>query len=269
VNDLHRELAPIDDAAWSLIDETARSVLQLNFAARRLVDFRGPLGWSAAAVPRGTLAALPAGPLDAVDAALREAQPLVELRTSFRLARTAIDAVARGARDADVQPLVDAAVRLARAEDRAVFHGYAAGRIHGIAEASPHAPLAIAADYERYPAVVAQATGTLREAGVGGPYAIALGPRCFAGLMQATAGGGYPIFEIVRRLLDGPVVWAPALDGAVVMRVDGGDFELTVGRDVAIGYADHDAGAVALYLVETMTFQALNPPAAVALVYAS
>jgi uncharacterized linocin/CFP29 family protein len=269
VNDLHRGLAPIDDAAWRLIDDGARAVLKLNLAARRLVDFRGPLGWSAAAVASGSLAALPAGPLEGVDAALREAQPLLELRAPFRLARTAVDAVARGARDADLQPVIDAATRLARAEDRAVFHGYPTGRIRGIAEASPHVPMPIAADYERYPGAVAQATATLREAGVGGPYAIALGPRCYAGLVQATARGGYPILDIVRRVLDGPVVWAPAVDGAVVMSVAGGDFELTVGRDVAIGYADHDAREVHLYLVETMTFQVLNPPAAVALVYGS
>ena len=38
--------------------------------------------------------------------------------------------------------------------------------------------------------------------------------------MQATERGGYPIIEIVHRLLDGPAVWAPGVNGAsVVARV--------------------------------------------------
>jgi uncharacterized linocin/CFP29 family protein len=74
--------------------------------------------------------------------------------------------------------------------------------------------------------------------------------------------------ELVRRLLDGPIVWAPAVDGAVVLSVQGGDFELTVGQDLSIGYASHTETAVRLYLTETMTFRVLRPEAAVALVYA-
>ena len=109
----------------------------------------------------------------------------------------------------------------------------------------------------------------LRSAGVDGPYAIALGPRCYAGLLQATASGGYPILEIVRRAVDGPLVFAPAVDGAIVLSLRGGDFELTVGQDLSIGYASHDARSVQLYLLESMTFRVLSPEAAVAMAYRS
>ena len=101
---------------------------------------------------------------------------------------------------------------------------------------SPHQPVAISDDYSRYPEHVAQAVAALRAADVAGPYAIALGARCFTGVTETTEHGGYPVFEHLRQILDGPVVWAPAVDGAVVLSQRGGDFELTVGEDFSVGY---------------------------------
>ena len=71
----------------------------------------------------------------------------------------------------------------------------------------------------------------------------------------------------VRRLVDGPIVWAPAVEGAVVLSTRGGDFELSVGQDFSLGYLDHGKDRVRLYIQESFTFQPLSPQAAVPLVY--
>lgn len=265
MNNLRRELAPISDAAWQAIDEEATRVLKLKLAARKLVDFAGPKGAEFSAIDLGRLQPVKA-PLAGVDAAARRVQPLVELRTGFELSRAELDAVERGCPDPDLGPLIEAATRIAAAEDGAVFHGYAAGGIDGIGPASAHPAQTISADYAAYPRSVAEATRLLRHAGVDGPYAIALGPRCHAGLTQATQGG-YPVLAVVKRIIDGPIIWAPAVDGAVVLSTRGGDFRLTVGRDLSIGYAGHTDAVVRLYLTESFTFRVLTPEAAVALVY--
>jgi uncharacterized linocin/CFP29 family protein len=54
-----------------------------------------------------------------------------------------------------------------------------------------------------------------------------------------------------------------------VVSTRGGDFELTCGQDVSIGFAAHDAAGVSLYLQESITFRVHSPEAAVALVYSS
>lgn len=267
MNNLRRELAPISSAAWAAIDEEASRVLKLKLAGRKLVDFNGPLGPTAAALNLGRLAPLKSGPVANVEAARRELQPLVELTTSFDLSRAELDAVERGAPDPDLKPLIEAATRIAYAEDTAIFHGYAAGGIRGIDEASAHPTLSISQNYQEYPRTIAEATRLLRLAGVDGPYAIALGPRCYTGLTQATGDGGYPVLNVVRKLVDGPLVWAPAVNGAVVLSTRGDDFELTVGRDLSIGYQSHTDNSVRLYFVESLTFRVLTPEAAVALKY--
>ena len=127
MNHLFRDLAPISDQAWSEIESEATGALKNFLAARRLVDFTGPLGWETSAVALGTIEALAAGPVDGVEGAIRQVQPYVELRSRFGLARAELDAIDRGHTSPDLQPVVDAARRAALAEDKAVFHGFSAG----------------------------------------------------------------------------------------------------------------------------------------------
>jgi uncharacterized linocin/CFP29 family protein len=265
MNHLLRELAPISAAGWEEIEKEAKRTLKTTLAARRLVDFVGPQGWGAAAVGTGRSEAAVPGD-GGVQVRLRQVLPLVELRVPFEMRREELAAIDRGAKNPDTDAIIEAARKIAMAEDRAVFHGYAAANIRGICQGNADAVIDIGTSYETYPRAVAAAVTKLRESGVGGPFAIALSERCYKGLTETTVGG-YPVLEHVRRMLDGPIVWAPALEGGVVLSVRGGDFELTVGQDFAIGYLDHDAERVRLYIEESFTFWPLSPQAAVPLTY--
>lgn len=44
MNNLHRELAPVSDAAWEQIEEEATRTLKRFLAARRVVDVTDPQG---------------------------------------------------------------------------------------------------------------------------------------------------------------------------------------------------------------------------------
>lgn len=267
MNSLFRELAPISAKGWGEIESEAKRTLQISLAARKLVDFKGPLGLGTSAINTGRRQSI--GPLEnGAEASLRESQPLVEVRVPFELKRADLDSIERGADDADLDPVIEAAQQLARIEDRAVFHGYPAAMIQGIAEVAPGGPVMLTENYEDYPAAVARAISRLHSAGVEGPYAIALGKQCYTGITETTKGG-YPVIQHVKRLLDGPLVWAPAVNGAVVLSMRGEDFELVVGQDISIGYLDHDRSVVRLYLQESFTFRVLSPQAAVPLAYAN
>lgn len=259
-----RAMAPISDGAWSAIDEEAARTLRSLLAGRRLVDFDGPLGWAAAAVATGRRQPL-AISVPGVEAATRGVRPLVELRAEATLPRLELELVDRGGSDPDLAPVIAAARQLARAEDRLIFDGDEAAGIAGIASASPHDPIALDENYTTFPRLVARAVATLRGAAVDGPYGVALGPRCYAGVMEATEHGGYPVLEHLRLMTGGPVVWAPALEGTVVLSLRGGDFELHVGEDLGIGYVRHDDATVTVVLDESLTISNHTPEAAVAL----
>jgi uncharacterized linocin/CFP29 family protein len=264
-----RDLAPITSEAWKQVDDEARRVLELHLAGRKLVDFSGPHGWALGGVNTGHLKGIDKGPVAGVAHAVRDVQPLVEIRSPFTMKIFELDAAGRGARDVDLRPVVDVAERIARAEDGAIFHGFKDGRIAGIIEVSPHGVIDVTTTLE-WPQAVARATQVLRAAGVNGPYALALGIQAYAEL-AADSEDGYPLRRRIEEdLVDGSLVWAPGLrGGAVLLSRRGGDYELTVGQDLAIGYATHDRENVELYLTESFTFRVLEARAAVFLRRAS
>ncbi len=262
---LKREHAPITPEAWEQIDEEARRVLKLHLAGRKLVDFSGPHGWMLGGVNTGHLEVIEKGPVAGVSHAVREVQPLVEVRSPFTMKIIELDYAARGAKDLDLDPVIAVAERVARAEDTAVFHGFEEGRITGMIEASPHKPIDVKSTLD-WPQAVAAAKEVLRVAGVNGPYALALGPQAYSEI-SADSEDGYPIRKrIEENLVDGSLVWAPALrGGAVLLSTRGGDYELTVGQDLSIGYAVHDRENIELYLTESFTFRVLEEKAAILL----
>ena len=203
-------------------------------------------------------------PGEGVVAHLRVSQPLVRLRVPFTLSREDVDDVERGAQDADWQPVKDAAKKIAFAEDRAVFEGYADAGIAGVRESSSNPALTLPAEARDYPNVVSQAVTALRLAGVGGPFSLLLSADAYT-MVSETSDHGYPIREHLARVLDGEIVWAPAIEGAFLLSARGGDFELRLGQDLSIGYLAHDADTVQLYFQESLTFLVHTTEASVAL----
>lgn len=263
MNNLHRELAPISDAAWAQIEEETSRTLKRYLAGRRVVDVRGPGGIGLSAVGTGHLRTIEA-PKNGILAPQREVKAMIELRVPFELDRQTIDDVERGANDSDWQPAKDAARQIAFTEDGAVFEGYVAAGITGIRQGTSNPKMTLPSDVREYPQAIAQGLSQLRLVGVNGPYAVLLGADAYTALSE-TSDHGYPVLEHVKRLVNDQIIWAPAIAGAFVLTTRGGDFDLHIGQDVSIGYTSHTDAAVRLYLQETFTFLLLTAEAAVAL----
>jgi uncharacterized linocin/CFP29 family protein len=263
MNNLYRELAPVTDVAWAEIELEAARTFKRHIAGRRVVDVSEPGGPVTAAISTGRLADVKA-PTDGVVAHLRASKPLVRLRVPFTLSRSEIDDVERGSNDSDWDPVKAAAKKLAFVEDRTIFEGYAAASIEGIRSASSNKPLTLPEDPRDMPDAISQALTELRLAGVDGPYSVLLSAEVYTKVSETTEHG-YPIREHLNRLVDGDIIWAPAIDGAFVLTTRGGDFDLQLGTDVAIGYLSHDAETVQLYLQETLTFLCYTAEASVCL----
>ncbi|MGH9016204.1 MAG: family 1 encapsulin nanocompartment shell protein [Acidimicrobiales bacterium] len=262
---LLKDKAPITAAGWAAIEDEAKSRLTTYLAARKLVDFEGPHGWSHSSTNLGRVAKVGKAPSDGVSARQRQVLPLVELRAEFTVSRTEIDDVDRGAADADFSDLDEATRRIALAENVAVFHGYKAAGIQGIAETSSHTPIAFDGEWEHGPTTVAKAVDILRQSGIDGPFGLAIGPAGYTAIIETTEHGGLLLLDHLRQILGGPVVWAPGVEGGVVLSLRGGDFVLDSGQDLSIGYLDHNAESVRLYLEESFSFRVVEADAAVAL----
>jgi uncharacterized linocin/CFP29 family protein len=159
---------------------------------------------------------------------------LVELRVPFELDRQEIDDVERGANDR-LATGEGRRAQIAFAEDRAIFDGYAAAGIEGIRQGTSNPIMTLPADVRALPGRHRQALSQLRLVGVNGPYSVLLGADAYTALAE-TSDHGYPVLEHVKLLVNGEIIWAPAIAGAFVLTTRGGDFDLHIGQDVSIGY---------------------------------
>jgi uncharacterized linocin/CFP29 family protein len=155
--------------------------------------------------------------------------------------------------------------RLATAENVIVFHGWEHAGLVGIAQAAKHDPIALGEHCERYPRHVAKAVEQLLGAGIDGPYGLALGPETYTRVLETSEHGGYPLLDHLRKIIGGPIVWAPGIQGAIVVSMRGGDFLFDSGEDISVGYEHDDRQTVDLYLSESFSFRVVTPEAAVAL----
>jgi len=112
---------------------------------------------------------------------------------------------------------------------------------------------------------VAGAVELLLQRGIAGPYALLLGGDEYTRVIAAAEHGGYPLLAHLEKILGGPVVWAPGVNGGLVASLRGGDFLFESGQDLAVGYERHDSEAAYLYLEETFSFVVATAEAAVAL----
>lgn len=259
---LLREKAPISDLGWLEIEQEASRTLRHYLAARKLVDYSSDGSWTRSAAPLGRVYRA-SSPDPAVELSTRVVLPFTEVRVQFEISRKELEALDRGATDFDTNPVVNAARAAALAEDRAVFGGNSDLGIGGVASSTTNAPLQFDKSFGDFPDTVARALDGLQEEGIEGPYGIAMGPRVWTGVMESSESGGYPLIKHLRLMLDGPVVWAPAIHGAVIVSQRGGDFEISGGQDWSIGYLNHDHDNVTLYLEETFTAIVNTPEAAI------
>ncbi|GAB3688598.1 family 1 encapsulin nanocompartment shell protein [Actinocorallia lasiicapitis] len=252
MNNLHRSLAPVSDAAWAQIEDEARRTFIRSAAARRVVDVDATEDPSLPGVPTGHLTRI-ADHVPGVSRNVRGSLPIIELRSPFKVTRSAVDDVLRGSQDSDWQPVKDAAQRMALAEDALAFVGDEATGLTGILKGTSNPVQQLPANVKDFPDAVSQAMTTLRLAGVNGPYQLLLSSSAYTQVYEL-ADHGLPVDKHLSRIVDS-LIWAPALSGAVLLSTRGGDYGFRISQDLAIGYLSSDADHVELYLTESLTFQ--------------
>src|SRR5699024_1699031 len=97
---------------------------------------------------------------------------------------------------------------------------------------------------------------TLRENFVEGPLALVVGKEAIKRLSNGSQY--YPLKKTIEELIGGKIIFSNTLEGAFLIPYDHEDLELTIGQDFSIGYEDHDAQEVRLFITESFTFRVLD-----------
>lgn len=260
---LRRSLAPISQEAWQEIDEQARNIFQNVLTARRFADVDGPRGIDYGGISTGRLEMDETQKEDQVRYGIHRLQPLTEVRKSFRLNLWELDNAVRGAEDVDLGELETAVGDMAEFEERSIYQGFDKACIKGLKEGSGHKSLSFPNQPQDILKTIAEGVGTLKKSFVEGPYHLVVGRDQWQKLMAQT--GGYPLRKQVEDLIGGEIILNFYIDQGFLVSGRGGDFKLTLGQDLAIGYESHSEKEVQLYITESFTFRILEPAAVVVL----
>lgn len=260
---LKRELAPIAAEAWAEIDAQATRSLKALLSARKVVPVTGPMGPDFPGVPEGRLD-YPGGQPDDVAFGIHRVHHLVEVRAPFTLDVRELDNVVRGAKDVDLRELEEAARRMALFEERVVYHGLSEANIRGLKSCTDSECLTIGAAPEQLLEAVADGVTRFAARSVEGPYSFVVGPTLWSRMSAHVMG--YPVRMQAENVLGGKVVLSPYLaDGAggeaFMISQRGGDLELILGQDLAVGYESHDVRTVRLFFTESFTMRVIEPAA--------
>lgn len=262
---LKRSAAPFAAETWDFLDEEATEVLSQKLKARKEVDFLGPKGLELSSISTGRFSAVDIDDVEGVSYATRDVLPLVEIKVPFNMKLSEIDALARGAEDVDTDELIDAAAKLAKAENKAVFYGLDEVKIEGIVEASEYEEVSVSGGEKELVSGLLKALSLFEENSVGGSKRLLLGPELYS-LLYELDDKGYPLKRKVEEMVAGGVRLVPDLGNrGLLISERGGDFELTVGQDISLGFEERKDDEVELFFLETFTFRVNGPEAAVVL----
>ncbi len=229
-----------------------------------MVDFIGPQGLDKSAVNTGRIKRLGQGAVEGVTYCLRESLPMVEIKVPFRIKLSEIEALARGAADVDTDPLIEASLKIAQAEDEIIFNGLEEANIKGIAVEAAESAYGVS-DKDGFMPAVVQGISGFKKAGVGGPYSLLLGPEMYASLFKST-GRGYPEEKRLNEILEGNIIRVPTLESrGLLISTRGGDFELFGGQDLSVGFSHWKEDEIEFFLYESLTFRINTPEAALIL----
>jgi uncharacterized linocin/CFP29 family protein len=261
---LKRELAPIPAEAWAEIDLQATRSLTALLSGRKVVDVTGPMGTDFPGVPEGRLLYPDKQPGQGLTYGIHKVHHLVETRVPFELDIDEMDNVVRGAKDVDLSSLEQAAKNIALFEEKVIYHGLKDANIQGLQICADKDCPSVGKTPEELLEAIADGITLFTERSVEGPYSFVVGPKLWSRLSAHYQG--YPLKMQAENILGGSVVLSPYLvdshaEEAFLVSTRGGDLELVLGQDLAIGYESHSSSSVRLYFTESFTFRILEPSA--------
>lgn len=254
---LRKSLAPITTEAWEQINQEAHDIFSSVLSARKFVDIEGPNGFDFGAVSTGRLN-MPEKQHKKTEYGINNVLPLVECRSSFTLNLWELDNASRGAEDIKLESLQEAAYDIAEFEERAIYYGLEKAKIRGLKEQTGHNHVTFPEDPHELLNTLSTLVAIFKRHGIEGPFSLVVNENFWEKLCGPI--DGYPLQKQVKALLDnGSIILSPFVEEAFLITERGGDFRLTLGSDLSIGYHAHDKDTVELYFTESFTFQIFEP----------
>jgi uncharacterized linocin/CFP29 family protein len=275
VDYLQRDLAPLDDEQWRLLDDAAMRTARGMLVGRRIITVVGPFGPGVEVVPNDTIAGQATGQVDllgedegeAVAIEQRRFLPLPLLYKDFRVHWRDLEANRQLGLPLDIGKVAAAAAATAQAEDRLIFDGNPQLGLPGLRtiEGRQILPLSDWGTMGLAFADVVAGVQTLVDRGFTGPYALVVSPRLYAQLNRVFDDTGVLELEQVEKLARRGVYPSPALPEPAALLIDSGaqNLDLAIGVDLSLAYLESHNLNHLFRVLESLVLRVRRPGAIV------
>jgi uncharacterized linocin/CFP29 family protein len=252
---LGREEAPLGAGTWQLLDSTMIEAAKSQLSGRRIIAIDGPFGFG--------LKVIPVNDYDLEEGISGSGfVPVHEIKSEFCLGKRDIASFEKDKLILNTSPAACAAINCAAKEDRIVFHGIQGSPGLLTVEGSSSLTLSkwekpgTAADQ------IIEAVTKLDDAGVHGPYCMALAPALYNLLLRRYPQGNATELEHIRNIITDGVVKAPVLKKGGVIIASGRQYAtIVVGQDMTIGYIGPAGDSLDFYIIESLALLIRAPEA--------
>lgn len=265
VDYLDREAAPFGAEVWTRIDETVVGTARTQLTGRRLLELEGPHGLGLKSI---------AGPDEDlfcdVEAAvcLSPVTPVPTIKHSFTLPMRDVANYETTGVVFNVRAISVAAMAVARREDDLIFNGLPDRGLSGLLNVPDSATISLQEWSEPGRAFdnIMEAVNVLDDAGLRGPYALALSPPLYNTLFRLYPNGGPTEMEQIAMMVTGGIIRSPVIENGGVLIAVGRQFlSLVVGQDLVTAYVGPQCGEFEFCLMESAVLKVSLPQAVCAI----
>jgi uncharacterized linocin/CFP29 family protein len=262
---LHREDVPFGDKVWQEIDRVVVSAAKSQLCGRRLLHVQGPYGLG--------MKALVSKDLPADDKTVEGAKitagcvtPLALIQSKFSLPIrdiAAFESIA-GQAPLDLADAVKAAIACARQEDELIFNGSKTLGLKGLLTIEGSGSIKL----KSWEAIgtaaedIIKAVTALDNAGLHGPYALALAPKLYNLLYRRYPQGNSTELEHIGQITTDGIVKAVCIDsGGILLCTAGSPASIVLGQDLMTGFIGPSDGMYDFQISESIALWLTQPQA--------
>lgn len=252
---LYKDLAPITKEAWNQMEDRLMEVFKSYLSARKVVKVYGPKGFDFNVITEGRLGEIKED--GDIYYGNYYVLPLTEARVEFEMSRWELDNISRGAKDINYEPLEEAAKKIALFEENAIYNGLENANIDGLIKSAEGEPITFGDNPNSIMDSISKGIVRLKEAYQEGAFNLIVGEKAYRKIISGETA--YPLDRRIEELLEGKIIYSHVIDGALLVPHDHEDLEMTIGRDLSIGYQSNDNEKVRFFITESFTFRVLDP----------
>jgi uncharacterized linocin/CFP29 family protein len=250
-----RDDAPFGAEIWDKLDRAMIQAAKSQLVGRKLLEVEGPFGFGLKCVSlrdEETLEGL----------ITSEVLPVPLIQEIFTLGLRDLATYEREPISLNASPVANAALEVARKEDRLVFYG--AEDIPGLltVEGAHHVDLSPWDEVGSPANDIINAVTRLDEAGFHGPYALALAPQLYNQLYHIYPNSGRSQLEHIKNIVTDGVYKAPVLEaGGVLVATSRLYASIVIGQDMSVGFIGPVGAEMELFVAESLAPRIRRPNA--------